>query len=113
MKLFKRIGAVIALMALMCTFMACGKKPSIVGSWTGNDDGYEISMEFNEDGTGKYTLSGISLTITSYETNGDQLTINQSVLGGTQTVVYTYSLDKKGNTLTISNESGSVEFTRK
>ena len=77
------ISAMIMVFAL--AFTACGSKSSSVeGSWSGNDNGYDVVFNFEADGQGTMQLSGIQLNIT-YSVDGDKITINKSVLGGTQT----------------------------
>ena len=91
------ISAMIMVFAL--AFTACGSKSSSVeGSWSGNDNG---TMQ----------LSGIQLNIT-YSVDGDKITINKSVLGGTQTDEYTFKISNKSKTLTLSNDSGEIELKK-
>ena len=66
---------------------------------------------FNEDGTGEMSISGIQLNIT-YTVDGDTLTVNKTVLDGTQTEDYTYKLSNKGKTLTLTSASGDTELTK-
>ena len=98
------ISAMIMVFAL--AFTACGSKSSSVeGSWSGNDNGYDVVFNFEADG------QGIQLNIT-YSVDGDKITINKSVLGGTQTDEYTFKISNKSKTLTLSNDSGEIELKK-
>ena len=69
------ISAMIMVFAL--AFTACGSKSSSVeGSWSGNDNGYDVVFNFEADGQGTMQLSGIQLNIT-YSVDGDKITINK------------------------------------
>ena len=57
------------------------------------------------------SISGIQLNIT-YTVDGDTLTVNKTVLDGTQTEDYTYKLSNKGKTLTLTRASGDTELTK-
>ena len=62
------ISAMIMVFALV--FTACGSKSSSVeGSWSGNDNGYDVVFNFEADGQGTMQLSGIQLNIT-YSVDG-------------------------------------------
>ena len=100
------ISAMIMVFAL--AFTACGSKSSSVeGSWSG----YDVVFNFEADGQGTMQLSGIQLNIT-YSVDGDKITINKSVLGGTQTDEYTFKISNKSKTLTLSNDSGEIELKK-
>ncbi len=109
----KRLIICITAMMIMLSFVACGssKKSELLGSWTGNNGGYEVTFTFNEDGTGSMSISGIQLSI-SYSVDGETLTVNKTVLDGTQTEDYTYKLSNKGKTLTLTSASGETELTK-
>ena len=98
------ISAMIMVFAL--AFTAC-----VEGSWSGNDNGYDVVFNFEADGQGTMQLSGIQLNIT-YSVDGDKITINKSVLGGTQTDEYTFKISNKSKTLTLSNDSGEIELKK-
>ena len=105
------ISAMIMVFAL--AFTACGSKSSSVeGSWSGNDNGYDVVFNFEaffQFNTCKCV--GIQLNIT-YSVDGDKITINKSVLGGTQTDEYTFKISNKSKTLTLSNDSGEIELKK-
>ena len=48
----------------------------------------------------------------SYSVDGEKLTINKTVLDGTQTEDYTYKLSNKGKKLTLTSASGETELTK-
>ncbi len=106
---------IICVTAFVCvlSLAACGesKKSDLAGSWSGNNGGYDVTFTFNEDGTGEMSISGIQLNIT-YTVDGDTLTVNKTVLDGTQTEDYTYKLSNKGKTLTLTSASGDTELTK-
>lgn len=113
MNRIKRFAISIAAIMSAVLFVACGSKASsLEGSWEGNDGGYDIVFTFNSDGTGYMSISGIELSIT-YSVDSDKITINKTVLDGTQTDDYTFKLSDKGSTLTLSNDSGDTEFKKK
>lgn len=113
MKKMKRIIICVTAIMLMLSFVACknSKNSELTGSWTGSNGGYEIAFTFNEDGTGVMSISGIQLNI-SYSVDDEKLTINKTVLDGTQTEDYTYKLSNKGKKLTLTSASGETELTK-
>ena len=48
MKYLKRVGVLVTMIAMIGVFAGCGKKTTIVGTWSGDDYTYI----FNSDGTG-------------------------------------------------------------
>lgn len=113
MKNIKRLIICVTAMICVLSLVACGgsKQSELAGSWSGNNGGYDVTFTFNEDGTGVMSISGIKLN-TTYSIDGDKLTVNKTVLDGTQTEEYTYKLSNKGKTLTLTSASGDTELTK-
>ena len=113
MKIIKRLIICVTAFVCVLSLAACGesKKSDLAGSWSGNNGGYDVTFTFNEDGTGEMSISGIQLNIT-YTVDGDTLTVNKTVLDGTQTEDYTYKLSNKGKTLTLTCASGDTELSK-
>ena len=113
MKRIKRLIICVTAFVCVLSLAACGerKKSDLAGSWSGSNGGYDVTFTFNEDGTGEMSISGIQLNIT-YTVDGDTLTVNKTVLDGTQTEDYTYKLSNKGKTLTLTSASGDTELTK-
>ena len=92
MKKMKKLSALMLVLVLSLSFVACGGSKSITGTWT-------------VDGTGSISLGdSISLNIT-YTTEKDKLTITMSYLGQTESDEYTYTLKKGKLTLTDSSQT--------
>ena len=106
MKYLKRVGVLVTMIAMIGVFAGCGKKTTIVGTWSGDDYTYI----FNSDGTGTRQIGGISVEISSYEAKDGKLSITVSYLGIDETEECTYSIKK--NVLTISDGSTSIELNR-
>ena len=102
MKKMKKLSALMLVLVLSLSFVACGGSKSITGTWTVDD----ISkLELKDDGTGSISLGdSISLNIT-YTTEKDKLTITMSYLGQTESDEYTYTLKKGKLTLTDSSQT--------
>ena len=100
MKKMKKLSALMLVLVLSLSFVACGGSKSITGTWTVDGTDADISkLELKDDGTGS-----ISLNIT-YTTEKDKLTITMSYLGQTESDEYTYTLKKGKLTLTDSSQT--------
>ena len=102
MKLLKRVSILAVLITVIAVFAGCGKEATVVGTWEGDDYTYT----FNDDGTGK-----ISVSITSYEAKDGKLSITISFLGTEETDEYTYSIKK--NVLSLSDGNNTIELNKK
>ena len=90
---------------------ACGEKKEypITGSWT-CDNGKIKEITLNEDGTGTIRKSSEISVSCTYSVENDKLTITTIVLNQQTDAVYTYTVtDRK---LTLTDDSGSYEYTR-
>ena len=90
---------------------ACGEKKEypITGSWT-CENGKIKEITLNEDGTGTIRKSSEISVSCTYSAEGDKLTITTKVLNQQTDAVYTYTVtDRK---LTLTDDSGSYEYTR-
>ena len=101
----KKVLRVLLLILIFSTFLtACrdkkeNNKPAIVGSWKYESGSYTYT--FNEDGTGKYDISG-SVKEFTYKTDGDKLSITYN--GSTAAFETTYEI--KDNVLNIKDSFG-------
>jgi len=102
MKKMKKLSALMLVLVLSLSFVACGGSKSITGTWTVDGTDADISkLELKDDGTGSISLGdSISLNIT-YTTEKDKL----SYLGQTESDEYTYTLKKGKLTLTDSSQT--------
>ena len=105
-KKIKKLSALMLVLVLSLSFVACGGSKSITGTWTVDGTDADISkLELKDDGTGSISLGdSISLNIT-YTTEKDKLTITMSYLGQTESDEYTYTLKKGKLTLTDSSQT--------
>ena len=108
MKTIKKITALVAVLVLTFSLVACGKA-SVVGTWKAEQDGTVATYEFKKDGTGSVSIIGITLDIT-YKTEGEKLSVTMSFLGQSDTQEYTYSV--KGKKLTLTADGDSVVFDK-
>ena len=106
MKKMKKLSALMLVLVLSLSFVACGGSKSITGTLTVDGTDADISkLELKDDGTGSISLGdSISLNIT-YTTEKDKLTITMSYLGQTESDEYTYTLKKGKLTLTDSSQT--------
>ena len=66
MKTIKKITALVAVLVLTFSLVACGKA-SVVGTWKAEQDGTVATYEFKKDGTGSVSISGIVVPSTDPE----------------------------------------------
>ncbi len=85
----KKISVILAIvMLLTCVFAACGDKADsttaspIVGTWEGEDEGFEVIYCFNADGTGYSEVFGMKVDLT-YEIKDDEIVM---VVDGTKMI---------------------------
>ncbi len=99
------ITAVTSIM-LLCS---CSTDISIVGKWSAEIIHEEIIIDttytFHDDMTGNVCMDGLDVDFT-YETDGDKIIMKT---GGISTTM-TYAIN--GDTLTLTSEGETVEFTR-
>lgn len=76
----KKIVAIVsAVLLLVCAFAGCAGTTvdlttAILGTWTGEAEGVEITYSFNEDGTGYTEGMGVTVPIT-YTLDGNTITV--------------------------------------
>lgn len=103
----KRLFYILLLFAVLLSFAACGaSKPTIVGTWHGEDGEHALVYIFREDGTGTATAGNATADFT-YALEGDCLTVT---LGGNTD---TASVQITKTTLSITDEYGTTVLTRK
>lgn len=112
-----KISILLAAVILVCSLalVACSTQDKIVGTWKSQQTTLGIVTEstitFNEDGTGSVSgLFGLTGDIT-YTINEDVLTITVDVLGVTSTSK-SYIVSVKGDTMTLTEDSTAVIYTR-
>ena len=108
----KKATAVIAVILVLCCMLsACNKAESLTGTWSYNEEGYSISLIFNEDGTGKiYALGGLLTVEYTYKVDGNTIIfheLEQEVLGSTP---YTFSID--GDKMSLTGGGDVMVFTK-
>lgn len=110
-KYLKKVVAIIAIVALTVSFVACGKKQTIVGTWEQTGSESKDEYVFNEDNTGTYTQSMLSPISFTYATEGDKVTISMTILNQKDVKSYNYKLDN--NKLTMTIDGNDVTFEKK
>ena len=111
----KKVSILIcALLILSLVLCACGGgKSSLIGTWTGTQDGVSISMTFNEDKTGSMAVMGGLITAGfTYTDDGSKLilTPDEGMEDYMSFSEITYSID--GDTMTVTGDGDTVTMTR-
>jgi uncharacterized lipoprotein YehR (DUF1307 family) len=109
--LFKKVIVILMLLVLTFSFVACGKKQTIVGTWEQTGSESKDEYVFNEDNTGTYTKSMLSPINFTYATEGDKVTISMTILNQKDVKSYNYKLDN--NKLTMTIDGNDVTFEKK
>lgn len=103
----KRLFYILLLFAVLVSATACvSAKPTIVGTWHGEDGEHTLVYIFREDGTGTATAGDATADFT-YAIEGDSLTVTLGGNTDTATVQITET------TLSITDEYGTTVLTRK
>lgn len=56
MKKFRILSCMLAVVMLLFTFVSCGSKKVLPGTWTLEEETLKTTLEFGEDGKGKATF---------------------------------------------------------
>ncbi len=107
------LAVVLILSMLLCACGGGGGKNSLIGTWSGTQEGVLISMTFNEDKTGSmavmgglisagftYTDDGSKLVLTPDEGQEDYISFSE----------ITYTID--GDTMTVTGDGDTLTLTR-
>lgn len=111
----KIISVLLVICCVAALFSACQRpEKKLIGTWNGSASllGIEAaySFTFNEDGTGKMSTAldiGVEMT---YAVTDDVISITTSILGISNTKVYSYSFGK--NTLTLIDGNNAIVLTK-
>lgn len=107
MKAAKRAVSLVAALILVMSLVACGEK-GLKGTWVDSSTGVDNVFEFNDDGKGKMSVTGMLELEFTYKYTDDKITV--TIMGAD--VEYGYRLD--GDTLVLITEEGEEEtFKRK
>lgn len=113
----KKVISIVTLLAIVLSFAACGgvTKKSISGTWEGSTEVLFVEAKyryiFNEDGTGTVTAPGIGVGLAmTYTLEKDVLSITTTMVGISNTEVYTVALEK--DTLTLTKGDSVITLTR-
>lgn len=102
----KRFFYILLLFAVLLSFAACGTaKPTIVGTWHGEDGEHKLVYVFRDDGTGTATAGNATAEFT-YSVEDGCLTVT---LGGNTD---TASIEISDTSLSITDEFGTTVLTR-
>ena len=108
----KTLSIILAVLIIAVSLCACGAgSNSIVGSWTGTNEGISITMSFEKDGTGVMSaLGGLASEKFTYKTEGSTLTITEGDDDDVDTETFEYSID--GDTLTLKADGETLTLTK-
>ena len=142
MKKFRILSCMLAVVMLLFTFVSCGSKKVLPGTWTLEEETLKTTVEFGEDGKGKATFEakpslfgtwvlemdedctgkmaamGFEMSFT-YTYTDKEITIKLNIVGREIEEKATYTLE--GNTLTVvdvvegeeGEESKTEVYTKK
>ncbi len=104
-----------ALLILSLVLCACGGngKNSLIGTWTGTQEGVSISITFNEDKTGNMAVMGGLITAGfTYTDEGGKLilTPDEGMEDYMSFSEITYSID--GDTMLFTGDGETITMTR-
>lgn len=109
----KKLSIILCVVILLSTVLcACGAD-SIVGSWSASVEGTQMTLTFEEDGTGTISaLGGLLAVDYTYEVKSDVIKLtpvesSEDLLDANE---LPYTLDK--DTLTITDGDDTIEFSR-
>ena len=106
------VAAVVALVAVIAIVLVLvlGGSDDIVGKWEAEVEGVTMAFEFKDDNTGSMSVSGFSIA-TTWELDGDTLTLTMSVLNETTTQEFDV-VEISSDTLILSVDGEDQEFKR-
>jgi len=108
----KKTVCVLLIGALLFALAACSEE-SLIGTWTAVDGEMNGEFTFNEDGTGKLGINGISVD-TAWSVNGKGLlTVKVSTTGAEYDALTDAEYEIKGDKLIIISDGKQIEMTRK
>ena len=108
-KLSKKILAVLTILVLTFSIVACGKKNTIVGTWIQTNSTAKDEYVFNKDRTGAYTMSSLLPINFTYTIEGETVSIVMKFLGEDTVKSYNYKVDGNILTMTISGQDLTFE----
>ena len=108
MKTMRITACVLLAVVLLTALVSCGGS-SIVGKWTAEEAGVEMTFEFNADGTGKMGTMGMNVD-TTWKVDGNKLSVTMSVMGIENTTEFTYEV--KGNELSLTADGETIVFKK-
>ena len=112
-RLPKKVFAVLLILVLTFSLIACGKKNTIVGAWIeSNDKTVKDEYTFNADRTGAYTMYSMSPIDFTYTIEGETVSIVMKLLGEDTVKSYSYKLDSDKQ-LTMTIDGKDVAFQKK
>ena len=109
-RLSKKVIAVLTIVMITFSLVACGKKATIVGVWTETSNNSKDEYLFNEDRTGSYTKSSFLPIKFTYTIEGETVSIVMTLLGEDTVKSYNYKIDS--NTLTMTIDGQDLTFQK-
>ena len=104
-RLSRKVMAVLTILVLTFSLIACGKKNTIVGAWVeANNSTVKDEYTFNADRTGAYTMYSMSPINFTYTIEGETVSIVMKFLGEDTVKSYTYKLDSDKLTMTVDGQ---------
>jgi hypothetical protein len=115
-KVSYRLLTVLAVFAILLTGCGGGTKTlkdQIIGKWEGNDPdlGGQMTFEFMKDGKAQITVSSMTLGVTYTWVDDDTIELSIDMAGQTETQQMDVAVN--GNTLSLTSDGQTVEFTKK
>ena len=90
MKRFRILSCMLAVVMLLFTFVSCGSKKVLPGTWTLEEETLKTTLEFGEDGKGKATFEAKPSITTEMELKED-CTGKMAAMGFEMSFTYTYT----------------------
>jgi len=109
-RLSKKILAVLTILVLTFSIVACGKNKTIVGSWIETNSTAKDVYVFNKDRTGAYTMATLLPIDFTYTIEGETVSIVMKFLGEDTVKSYNYKLD--GDVLTMTVDGQALTFDK-
>ena len=109
----KKTVCLLLLGAFLLAFTACGGKDSIVGTWLAEEGAVQGEFVFNDDGTGKVTINGVSVDSEWSVNDKGLLTVKISTMDTKYDAIANAEFSIKKDKLTVTSDGKQIVMTRK